>query len=258
MCYKLVYNHHGSSKYVPEEPYDSKEPYTDFKAFIISIPFIGPRRGGGGNQCRCGTSGSGGHAEDDEFKSEWITQASGVGSPSIVCGSVSTEWGRSAFGVGRRSRRRWIAQWCLRRLPVFVGQADGDPIPADPGEDSKSKGLQGGPSLGLHIWWSSWRSQCRRRRLEASGCSSTCSSSSSTRSSRRHQLPPGAFDAGGLDQHCAASRSSTYHPVSKGVDRTQESHWLLSHCSLLCVVCRRNCRRLDPRTPNLHGRKQPY
>lgn len=131
-------------------------------------------------------------------------------------------------------------------------------IPADPGEDSKSKGLQGGPSLGLHIWWSSWRSQCRRRRLEASGCSSTCSSSSSTRSSRRHQLPPGAFDAGGLDQHCAASRSSTYHPVSKGVDRTQESHWLLSHCSLLCVVCRRNCRRLDPRTPNLHGRKQPY
>ena len=57
-----------------------------------------------------------------------------------------------------------------------------------------------------------------------------------TRSSRGHQLPSGAFDAGRLDQHCATSRSSTYHPVGKGVDRAQESHWLLSHCSLLCVV----------------------
>lgn len=208
--------------------YESKEPYTDFKAFIISVPFIGPRRGGSSNQCGGGTSSSGGHAEDDEFRPEWITQASGVGSTPIGCCTTSTGWSRSSFGVGRRSRRRWIAQWCLGHLPVFVGQADGDPIPADVGEDSKSKSLQGGSSLGFHIWWSSWRSQCRRGRFEASGCSSTCSSSSPTRSSRGHQLPSGAFDAGRLDQHCATSRSSTYHPVGKGVDRAQESHWLLT------------------------------
>ena len=208
---------------------------------------IGPRRGGGCNQCRSGGPGVGGHAKNDEFKPEWIEKTSGTSPPTFELNPAPEDPGRSSFGIRGRSRRRWIAGWLFRRSSVVFGKADGDLDVVDGGEGSEVKSFEGRLGSGFHLWWQSWGVRCRRRWSEASSSSSPCTSTSPSRPSRGYQCSFGEVDAGGLNKHSARPWGSTSNTFSTGVGRIQEPHRLLSYGSLLRLVCRRNLRRPHPR-----------